>query len=266
MSAPKGKKTKNNKPGLLIPIVASLSTLTLVSVSYLYALNKPKIEEQKPSTPTPTTAASSVELIEPIALPAPDTNSRLSLDKALELRRSRRDFTDHALSIKQVSQILWAGQGVTSSWGGRTVPSAKSIYPLTLYLIASKVDSLNPGLYRYIPGDSERIHQLILVKPGEFRSVLSSVISQSSVKEAPATFLLTGNFDVMAAGFEGKRSDDHVYLEAGHAGQNIYLEVESLGLGTVSITHPDMAKIAKILFLPEQETPIYLFPVGFPKS
>jgi len=207
-----------------------------------------------------------VELIEPIKLPSPNLDSRLSLEKALSSRRSRRDLLNEPLTIKQISQLLWAAQGVTVDWGGRTAPSVKSVYPLTVYFLSHQVESLNPGLYRYWPGDREPVHRLTLVKPGDLLKDLTETVNQSSLSVAPAVLIITGNFEKMTAAFDNEKADFNVYLEAGHVGQNIYLEVESLGLGTVALSSFDPEKVHDLLELPEEETVIYLFPVGLPKE
>jgi SagB-type dehydrogenase family enzyme len=207
-----------------------------------------------------------VELIEPIKLPSPNLDSRLSLEKALYSRRSHRDLLDQPLTLKQVSQLLWAAQGVTVDWGGRTAPSVKSVYPLTVYLLAHQVETLNPGLYRYWPGDRDPVHRLTLVKPGDLLKNLTETVNQNSLNNAPAVLIVSGDFAKMTAAFDNKKADFNVYLEAGHVGQNIYLEAESLALGTVALSSFDPQQVHDLLELPKEETVIYLFPIGLPKE
>ena len=162
--------------------------------------------------------------------------------------------------------MLWAGQGVTADWGGRTAPSAKSAYPLTLFVVASNVGDLNPGLYRYVPGDHEMLHQLVLVKPGDLKAVIGETIGQNAAKEAPVVVFITGDMEKMAKVYDGKRQDNNVYLEAGHAAQNMYLQAESLGLGMVTMAGFNGEKVKEVLGLPATETVIYAIPIGFPKK
>lgn len=56
------------------------------------------------------------------------------------------------LTLEEVSQLLWAAQGTTAGWGGRTTPSAGALYPLEVYLVAGKVDKVPAGVYKYKPG------------------------------------------------------------------------------------------------------------------
>ncbi|MBI1872003.1 SagB/ThcOx family dehydrogenase [Candidatus Collierbacteria bacterium] len=249
------------KPAPFLPIITSILVLILaIIVFFTWSLAK-KQESQEP----PTEAPEQVQIAEPINLPKPAASSRMSVETALFNRRSRRNFTDSSLTLKQVGQILWAAQGVTVNWGGRTAPTTKSVYPLTVYLAAHKIDGISEGIYKYIPGEREAIHQVALIKPGNFKEDLGEAVGQNAAKEAPSLLFIAGDFDKMAKAHEGERMDANVYLEAGHAAQNIYLQAESLSLGTVAISSFDALKLASILNLPANESIIYAIPVGIPK-
>ena len=145
------------------------------------------------------------------------------METALKNRRTRRSFLDGSLTLKQVSQMLWSAQGVTVDWGGRTTPSAKSTYPLSVYIVANKVDGLDAGEYLYIPGDRTPVHQLKTIKKGEFGEAIFTALNQNSFKDVPAVVVITGNMGKMAQAFGGIAQDKDVYLEVGHAAQNMYL-------------------------------------------
>jgi SagB-type dehydrogenase family enzyme len=162
--------------------------------------------------------------------------------------------------------MLWSGQGVTADWGGRTSPSAKSTYPLSIYVVVNKVDGLDQGLYQYLPGDRTPLHQLKTIKKGNFGDALFTAQNQNSFKNTPAIFIITGNMTRMAQAFGGVASDKEVYLEAGHAAQNMYLQAESLKLGMVTISSFKDSIIRNIISIPEEETIIYLIPFGHPKE
>jgi nitroreductase len=83
-------------------------------------------------------------------LPEPRLTSNISVEQAILNRRSIRIYQEDALTIEEVSQLLWAAQGKTAEWGGRTVPSAGTSYPLEIYLISGKVKDLEIGVYHYI--------------------------------------------------------------------------------------------------------------------
>ena len=78
--------------------------------------------------------------------------------------------------------------------------------------------------------------------------------------------MLAANFGKMAATFAAPSANNNVYLEAGHAGQNLYLQVESLGLGMVTIGGFDHAKLRTVVSIPASESLIYAIPIGVPKQ
>jgi len=84
------------------------------------------------STPTLTQTTLMQSII--VELPEPKLKSDTSIEEALFNRRSVREYSKEALSIEEVSQLLWAAQGITAEWGGRTAPSAGGLYPLEVYL------------------------------------------------------------------------------------------------------------------------------------
>lgn len=252
----KAKKNRNQ----IVPLFIATLVLSASIFAYVNWLKK-----QKPVDESPSEVPNSVQIASPTKLPKPNLTGRLSLETALQNRRTRRDFTADALNLKQISQMLWSAQGVTADWGGRTAPSAKSVYPLTVYLAAYKVLDLNQGIYQYLPGDREALHEIQLIKSGDYRQALSQAIGQNAAQNSPAILLIAGNMEKMAKAFNNERNDNNVYLEAGHAAQNLYLQAESLQLGMVTIAGFDSSKARAVLGIPEGETIIYAIPFGVPK-
>jgi len=82
-----------------------------------------------------------------ISLPAVRQAGQISVEEALVKRASVREFLPQALTMEALAQLLWAGQGITRRWGGRTAPSAGALYPLELYVV------LPMGTYRYLAGE-----------------------------------------------------------------------------------------------------------------
>jgi len=96
-----------------------------------------------------------------ILLPEPKFRGASSFEARLRERRSVREFSPASVSLVSMGQLLWAAQGLTSPTGERTAPSAGALYPLELYLVAGRVDSVTPGTYRYEPrGHALRLHFL----------------------------------------------------------------------------------------------------------
>ena len=188
-----------------------------------------------------------------IKLPLPILDGTLSVEKALSERRSVRVYKPEALSMAEVSQILWSAQGVTESAKGlRTAPSPRGMFLLQIYLVTGNVTGLPAGLYQYQP----KGHELIKVAEGDKKGDLFKVVAQPAINSAPAALIIAGIPERSTA------NPAWIYLEAGHAAENVYLQATSLKLGTVSIAgfKPEDAKRA--LTLPEKEQPIYIMPFG----
>lgn len=199
-----------------------------------------------------------VHLGEVIPLPAPALDSSMSVEKAISMRRSVREFKNIPLSISEVAQLLWAAQGITSPDGGRTAPSAGTLYPLEIYLVAGNVESLQAGVYHYLPFK----HALIQTIQEDVRTKLTkAALDQNAVNSAPASIIISANYQ-RTTGKYGERGARYVHMEVGFAAQNIYLQAESLGLGTVFIGAFYDDQVKDVLKLPEQEEPLGLMPVG----
>lgn len=195
---------------------------------------------------------------ETVILPGPKYSSVTSVEEALSKRRSVRDFSDRPLSVTDVSQLLWAAQGITGSSALRTTPSAGALYPLELYLVAGNVNGLPPGIYKYVP----RGHELLNVVKGDKRADLcDAAIGQSSVRRAAAAIVLSAIYERTTAKY-GERGVRYVHMESGHAAQNVYLEAASLRLGTVVIGAFSDDKVKRLLKMADREWPLYIMPVG----
>ena len=184
-----------------------------------------------------------------------------SLEELLRQRRSVRAYSDAPLTQDEVLKLLWAGQGITSAGGGRTAPSAGALYPLEIYLVAGNVDNLVPGIYKYNPEKND----LTLVKGGDMRNgLLEASMRQGSVVEGAIDIVIAAVYERTTVKY-GARGERYVDIEVGHAAQNICLEATALGLGLVTVGAFDDAAVAKIIGMSQDETPLYVIPVGRPK-
>jgi len=196
-----------------------------------------------------------------VKLPAPRLDGPVSVEKALAGRRSIRTFASWPVTLAEVSQLLWAAQGITVKRGNRelrTAPSAGALYGLETYLLAADVTGLAQGLYRYRP-DS---HTLAFLSPGDSREELSkAAFNQTCIRDGAALIIFTGIYERVTKKYV-ERGVKFVHMEAGHAAENVYLEAEALGLGTVAAGSFDEKEAKRILNLPENEDPLYIMPVG----
>lgn len=188
-------------------------------------------------------------------LPEPETTGGMSLNEALTGRRSIRAFETRALTEKQVSQLLWAAQGITDKARGfRTAPSAGAIYPLEIYV-------LKQGIIRhYLPSSNSLDQTATGINADELAAAASG---QDFVARAPVVFVLTADFEKTRSKYK-ERAERYVYMEAGHAAQNLLLETVALGLGAVTVGAIDSARVKGILKIPVEQEPLYLIPVGYP--
>jgi SagB-type dehydrogenase family enzyme len=210
------------------------------------------------STKTPGQTESIAMQEATIALPAPRLKGKISLEEALQNRRSIREYKSTPLKLYEVSQLLWAAQGITSDWGGRTAPSAGALYPLEVYLVAGNVEGLDSGIYRYAPSG----HQLVRVKVGDFRAKLSeAALNQSCVADAPISLVIIAIYERTTVKY-GDRGIMYVHLEAGHAAQNICLQAVALGLGAVPVGAFEDQKVIDVIGMSKNESPLYIIPVG----
>jgi SagB-type dehydrogenase family enzyme len=194
-----------------------------------------------------------------VSLPAPDTEGgRLSVEEALQQRRSRRRYGSGPLTLEEAGQLLWAAAGVTSARGFRTAPSAGALYPFTVYLVVSEVEGLEPGAYIYDPED----HALEPSAAGDLGGrLMEACLGQEWVGEAAASIVLAADYGVTTSVYSS-RGEMYVHMEAGHISQNIYLQCEALGLGTVAVGAFRPADVAGLLDLPEGLEALYVMPVG----
>jgi len=194
-----------------------------------------------------------------IELPDPNLTGDMSIEETISKRRSVRDYKDEALTLGEVSQLLWAVQGITApEFGGRTAPSAGALYPLEVYLTVKNVEGIAAGAYRYLP----EAHELSRVLEGDVgRQLASAAVEQTFIAQAPVNVVFAGVYARTTAKY-GERGVRYVYMEAGHAAQNVYLQAESLGLGTVAVGAFNDQEVKRILDMPAEETPLYIMPVG----
>ena len=95
-----------------------------------------------------------------VELPAPALNSSTSIEEALQERRSIRQYRNAPLTLKEISQLLWAAQGITEEHTGfRTAPSAGALYPLEVYMVINQGDELPVGVWHYLP-EEHHIEQI----------------------------------------------------------------------------------------------------------
>ena len=201
-----------------------------------------------------------------ITLPRPRTvEGDMNVARAIADRRSRRDYADEPLSQAEVGQLLWAAQGITRRRVGRvdfrSAPSAGATYPLEVFVVADSpgIRGVQDGVFHYRREERE----LDRVRTGAFGIRLQDIgIDQEFIGEAPLNIVLTGIDERTTQRYGDRGSRRYVPMEAGHAGQNIYLQAEALGLSTAAIGAFRDSDLRDLLDVDENHRPLYIYPVG----
>lgn len=188
-------------------------------------------------------------------LPQFSTQGKTSLEQAINERVSVRDYAPGSLTLEEVSQLLWACYGKNKG-KKLTAPSAGALYPLKVYLAAGEVENLSKGFYKY----DNQSHSLILISFIDLRSDLyRAALNQRWVESAPILIVICADYDIMVSHYGG-RGRRYVDIEVGHAGENLYLQAQTLGLSTVAVGAFDDNKVKGVLNV--EEEPLYIMPVG----
>jgi len=194
-------------------------------------------------------------------LPKPKTKGRMSVEEAIWRRRSVRRYLRKPITLDELSQVLWAAQGITDPQGaGRAAPSPGAKYALELYVFTRKggVMELPAGVYHYEPAT----HSITRVKEGDHTLALQSAArEQEQVGQAAAIIAGTAVFEKATVKY-GERGIQYVMQESGSAAENIYLESTALGLGTVMMGAFDDDQVSRLIGVKESGNPLFLMPLG----
>jgi SagB-type dehydrogenase family enzyme len=206
-------------------------------------------EGEENAVPTSMSPSSRVDL-------PPPTEGTVPLEATLRRRRSVREFTADLLTAAEIGQLLWAAQGVTTDWGGRTAPSAGALYPLELYAVTPS------RAMRYLPDG----HRAEITTERDLRpDLMTAALDQEAVVHAPLVVAVVAVRERTATKY-GDRAPRYVDLEAGHAAQNLLLQAVAIELTAVPIGAFDDEAVGSVLGLPGDQEPRYLLAVGHPRT
>lgn len=248
--------------------LARLTALAAVGGSVLlgWLLDAFEVEVDRDGGEGPPDEAGATRGDGPVGLPRSGTvegDKRVS--EAIADRRSRREFGDDPLTPAELGQLLWAAQGITerrpAAGDYRAAPSAGATYPLELFAVVgtSGVEGFEPGVYHY---DPDR-HELELVEPGDVQADLRRIaVDQAWVGAAAVDVVVTGVDERTTQRYGNRGRLRYVPMEAGHAGENIYLQAESLGLATVAVGAFRDDALRDLLGVDDAHRPLYIYPVG----
>ncbi|TFF86350.1 SagB/ThcOx family dehydrogenase [Candidatus Thorarchaeota archaeon] len=192
-----------------------------------------------------------------VSLPSPDLTGHLPLSDALAIEVIDNGFRDEPITVTDVSQILWAMQGITHIGGLRTAPSAGGTYPLELFVATNQVSNLEAGFYQYKPAT----HLLTPVPVNESVAFVDCFVSEDRnlVEGASAVFLVFAEYGRTTQRY-GPRGVQYVHLEVGHVLENALLQMASLSLRTKPILTHNVGMLRELMNT--TYTPLLVLPVG----
>ncbi|MGE5628653.1 MAG: SagB/ThcOx family dehydrogenase [Solirubrobacterales bacterium] len=190
---------------------------------------------------------------------------QLSFLDTLKQRKSRRQYSGEALTLEELSFLLWSTQGVKKIVNNgyatlRTVPSAGARHPFETYLIVNNVKELNKGLYRYLPLE----HKLVFEKelPLIKADLTKAVLNQQFVAESDVIFIWAAVPYRTEWRYE-TTSAKLIAIDAGHVCENLYLAAEVVNAGVCAIAAYDQDNMDSIIGTDgKDEFTIYLASVG----
>lgn len=195
-----------------------------------------------------------------LKLPKPKLKGLLSVEEAIAVRRSVREFSPTPISLDDLSQLLWAAQGVTDpESGGRSAPSAGATYPLEIFVFIKQggVKGVEAGVYRYHPLD----HSLFKMSSEDrVKALMKAALYQEFICEAAVNIVIAAKYERTTARY-GSRGIRYVHVEVGHVGQNIGLVAVSLGLASVMVGAFNDRSVKKLI--DEAAEPLYIIPIGY---
>jgi SagB-type dehydrogenase family enzyme len=195
-------------------------------------------------------------------LPEPMLDGDVSVERTINTRRTIRSFDRKALTLKQLSQLLWAAQGITETGGfKRGAPSAGALYPMDVYGVVGRncIEKLDPGVYHYGPAD----HTLSLAQEGDRRrDIAGASLWQMWMADAPLNLVITGEYSRIMGKYH-QRGIRYAMIEAGHIGQNIFLQCQGMGLEAGIVGAFDDEKVVQVMGIKRTHEPLLIMPVGY---
>jgi SagB-type dehydrogenase family enzyme len=195
-------------------------------------------------------------------LPNAQTDGTVSLEKTIKVRRTIRSFTSQQLTLEQFSQLLWAAYGITEERGyKRAAASGGACYPMDLYAMVGEggVKGMDAGIYNYEPMG----HSVSLILEGDLREELARAsLGQMWMVTPPLSLVICAEYARITSRY-GDRGVRYAMIEAGHMGQNIFLQAEALGLGAGIVGAFQDEAVIQVMGTPPSHEPLLIMPVGY---
>ena len=195
-------------------------------------------------------------------LSSAQTDGKVSLEKTIKVRRTIRSFTSQQLTLEQFSQLLWAAYGITEDRGfKRAAASGGACYPMDLYALVGEdgIKGMDAGIYHYEPMG----HSVSLLIEGDLREeVARASLGQMWMATPPLSLVICAEYARITSRY-GERGVRYAMIEAGHMGQNIFLQAEALGLGAGIVGAFQDEAVIQVMGTPPSHEPLLIMPVGY---
>jgi len=218
---------------------------------------------QAPGWATPPDTYKEYEdYLERVELPEPLAGGGPGIWDAIANRRSRRRFSEEPLTLQELSQLLWATQGVTGEISDiqlRAAASAGALYPNETYVVAQAIDGVAGGVYHY----DIRAHALGMLAEGDYSEDLAQAcLGQTWMMRAGAVFVW-GAVVARCAWKYQNRAYRYLYLDAGHIGAQLQLAAQGLQLGSCNVAAFFDDEVARLVGIDGRaEVAVYVTAVG----
>ena len=193
---------------------------------------------------------------------SPDQKGGKPIWETIVQRRSCREFARDFITFAELSQLIWATQGITSTaweYDFRAVPSAGALYPIETYIVANRIEDIQAGVYHY----NVKRNQLILLTEGHFGPDLQQAgLGQEMLEEASCVFVWTAVIERSKWKYR-ERAYRYIYMDVGHIGQNLYLAATALNLGRCTVGAFYDEEVDRIIGVDgKEEVSVYLGAIG----
>lgn len=195
-------------------------------------------------------------------LPSP-RKLEMSLQEALEKRRSSRDFSGEPIAEEMVAALLWAANGINRKNFKRTTPSALNWQDVSVYVVQAN------GIWKYLP----KRHALLFIEGKDQREYFGEIktwmklasqhlvfVSDARKTETFTTKLIDKTFKVDFS--EGELNERARAINVGVKVQAVYLAAVAMGLGCTCRLLVDDQKARELMKLAPEEKIMAICSVG----
>jgi SagB-type dehydrogenase family enzyme len=190
--------------------------------------------------------------LQSIKLLPPETEKGKSVMKALQERCTTREYSDRAMSLQDISNVLWAANGINRvNEMKHTAPTAVNWQEIDVYVVLGK------GIYLYNPHDST----LYPVVKGDFRAQTGT---QDYVKNAPLNLIYVADYNKMKNADEAKK-ESYASADAAFIAENVYLFCSAFNMGCVIRASVDRDKLSETMKLRPEQKIVFGHTIGFLK-